>query len=114
MRPLPPRALQCLPGTQGTFTDVCVITPDGDTIRAKTPTTSPDQSIGVQNGIAKARKMLRAQYGWDGEFSYIHHGSTIGKRRPEFRERWHGDARGHDFQRPMPCWSRGASSRASS
>ncbi|KAI0019518.1 putative hydantoin utilization protein A [Xylariomycetidae sp. FL0641] len=61
----------------GTFTDVCVITPDGETVRAKTPSTPQDQSIGVKDGIAKVRQELKARYGWDGEFSFIHHGSTV-------------------------------------
>ncbi|KAK8124931.1 hydantoin utilization protein A [Apiospora kogelbergensis] len=60
----------------GTFTDVCVITPEGETIRAKTPSTPRDQSIGVKEGIEKVRKVLSSKYNWSGEFSYIHHGST--------------------------------------
>ncbi|KAI0177101.1 hydantoin utilization protein-like protein A [Pestalotiopsis sp. NC0098] len=61
----------------GTFTDVCVITPDGETVRAKTPSTPQDQSVGVKDGITKVRKLLKSKYGWDGEFSFIHHGSTV-------------------------------------
>ncbi|KAH9902046.1 hydantoin utilization protein-like protein A [Xylariomycetidae sp. FL2044] len=61
----------------GTFTDVCVITPGGETIRAKTPSTPQDQSIGVKDGIDKVRKLLKAKYDWEGEFSFIHHGSTV-------------------------------------
>ncbi|KAK8089195.1 hypothetical protein PG997_004156 [Apiospora hydei] len=61
----------------GTFTDVCVITPEGETIRAKTASTPQDQSIGVKDGIEKVRKILKAKYNWEGEFSYIHHGSTV-------------------------------------
>ncbi|KAI1336905.1 hydantoin utilization protein-like protein A [Xylariaceae sp. FL0016] len=61
----------------GTFTDVCVITPGGETIRAKTPSTPQDQSIGVKDGITKVRKLLKSKYDWDGEFSFIHHGSTV-------------------------------------
>ncbi|KAK8056393.1 hydantoin utilization protein A [Apiospora rasikravindrae] len=61
----------------GTFTDVCVITPEGETIRAKTASTPQDQSIGVKDGIEKVRKTLKAKYNWDGKFSYIHHGSTV-------------------------------------
>ncbi|KAK8049447.1 hypothetical protein PG994_011177, partial [Apiospora phragmitis] len=66
----------------GTFTDVCVITPEGETIRAKTPSTPQDQSIGVKDGIEKVRSILKSKYSWDGEFSYIHHGSTVGKAKP--------------------------------
>lgn len=60
----------------GTFTDVYVFTPHGQTVRAKVPTTIPDQSIGIQNGIAKARQILQDQFGWAGGFQFIHHGTT--------------------------------------
>ncbi|PSN64991.1 hypothetical protein BS50DRAFT_589448 [Corynespora cassiicola Philippines] len=62
----------------GTFTDICVITPDGQSVRAKVLTNTSDQSIGVQEGVAKARKILKEKYGWDGKFEYIHHGTTTG------------------------------------
>ncbi|RFU23874.1 hypothetical protein B7463_g12464, partial [Scytalidium lignicola] len=61
----------------GTFTDICVFTPTGETVRAKTLSTMHDQSIGVKNGINKVRELLRQKYGWDGEFSFIHHGTTV-------------------------------------
>jgi 5-oxoprolinase (ATP-hydrolysing) len=32
----------------------------------------------VQEGIAKARKLLKEKYNWDKKFSYIHHGTTTG------------------------------------
>ncbi|KAJ5157116.1 uncharacterized protein N7482_008216 [Penicillium canariense] len=60
----------------GTFTDVYVLTPHGHTVRAKVPTTIPDQSIGIQNGIVKARKYLKDQFDWTGKFQFIHHGTT--------------------------------------
>jgi N-methylhydantoinase A/acetone carboxylase, beta subunit len=60
----------------GTFTDVYVLTPHGKTVRAKVPTTIPDQSIGIQNGIAKARAILQEETGWSGTFQFIHHGTT--------------------------------------
>ena len=60
----------------GTFTDVYVFTPHGQTVRAKVPTTIPDQSIGIQQGIAKARELLKDQFGWSGTFQFIHHGTT--------------------------------------
>lgn len=62
----------------GTFTDVYVLTPHGQTVRAKVPTTIPDQSIGIQNGIKKAREILESEYGWSGKFQFIHHGTTTG------------------------------------
>ncbi|KAF2263015.1 hypothetical protein CC78DRAFT_519086 [Lojkania enalia] len=62
----------------GTFTDICVITPKGLTVRAKVLTDTSDQSIGVQEGVLKARKILKEQYGWNGKFEYIHHGTTTG------------------------------------
>ncbi|KAJ5710657.1 hypothetical protein N7488_004813 [Penicillium malachiteum] len=62
----------------GTFTDVYVFTPDGQAVRAKVPTTVPDQSIGIQNGIKKAREILKSQFSWEGKFQFIHHGTTTG------------------------------------
>ncbi|KAL1385273.1 Hydantoinase/oxoprolinase-domain-containing protein [Phyllosticta capitalensis] len=60
----------------GTFTDVCVITPEGKTVRAKVPTNIVDQSVAVKEGVDQVRKLLKEQYGWDGKFEYIHHGTT--------------------------------------
>ncbi|KAJ5085965.1 hypothetical protein N7532_010736 [Penicillium argentinense] len=60
----------------GTFTDVYVFTPHGQTVRAKVPTTIPDQSVGIKNGIAKARLILKEKFGWSGTFQFIHHGTT--------------------------------------
>ncbi|KAI8932457.1 hypothetical protein NX059_010642 [Plenodomus lindquistii] len=62
----------------GTFTDVCVITPNGEAVRTKVPTNTRDQSIGVQEGVRQARDILKAKYDWDGTFEYIHHGTTTG------------------------------------
>jgi 5-oxoprolinase (ATP-hydrolysing) len=42
------------------------------------PSTPVDQSIGVKNGINKVRELLKKSHGWDGEFSFIHHGTTVG------------------------------------
>lgn len=47
-------------------------------MRAKVPTNASDQSIGVQEGVANARKILKDKYNWDGKFEYIHHGTTTG------------------------------------
>ncbi|KAI0609705.1 hydantoinase oxoprolinase protein [Pyrenophora tritici-repentis] len=62
----------------GTFTDVCVITPNGEAVRTKVPTNTEDQSIGVHNGVQQARKILKEKYSWEGKFEYIHHGTTTG------------------------------------
>jgi 5-oxoprolinase (ATP-hydrolysing) len=61
-----------------TFTDVYVVTPDGEAVRAKVPTNTTDQSIGVREGVAEARKILKEKYNWEGKFDYIHHGTTTG------------------------------------
>ncbi|QSZ33452.1 hypothetical protein DSL72_005020 [Monilinia vaccinii-corymbosi] len=61
----------------GTFTDVCVFTPEGNTIRSKVPSTGHDQSIGVKNGIRKVREQLKDRYNWEGQFDGLHHGTTI-------------------------------------
>lgn len=46
-------------------------------MRAKTLTNTSDQSIGVREGIDKARKILESQgFPKDGKFDYIHHGTT--------------------------------------
>ncbi|KAF4535029.1 Hydantoinase/oxoprolinase [Lasiodiplodia theobromae] len=61
----------------GTFTDICVITPEGRTVSAKVPTNVSDQSIAVKEGVNQVRKLLKETYSWDGKFDYIHHGTTI-------------------------------------
>jgi N-methylhydantoinase A len=45
----------------GTFTDLICITPEGQVVLDKTPTTQPDQSVGVLTGIAQ----LAAGFGID-------------------------------------------------
>jgi 5-oxoprolinase (ATP-hydrolysing) len=60
----------------GTFTDVCIFAPQGQTIRAKVPTTTQDQSIGIKTGIDKAKAILKDRFGWEGQFEFIHHGTT--------------------------------------
>lgn len=62
---------------QGTFTDICVITPNGEQVRAKVATTTHDQSEGVKRGIVKAREILRKRYDFDGPLQHVHHGTTI-------------------------------------
>lgn len=59
-----------------TFTDICVITPNGEAVRVKVPTDTSDQSVGVKNGIDQVRTTLRDEHGWNGKFDYIHHGTT--------------------------------------
>lgn len=60
----------------GTFTDVCVFTPHGQTVRAKVPTTQKNQSVGIKNGIDKARAILKKKFDFDGTLDFIHHGTT--------------------------------------
>jgi 5-oxoprolinase (ATP-hydrolysing) len=48
-----------------------VITPNGKTVRAKVLTNTSDQSIGVQEGVQKARQILKDEYGFEGKFDYI-------------------------------------------
>ena len=48
-------------------------------MRAKTPSTPHDQSVGVKNGIDKVRKLLEAEDNWSGKFDAIHHGTTVGR-----------------------------------
>lgn len=45
-------------------------------MRTKVPTNTSDQSIGVQEGVTEARKILKEKYNWEGKFEYIHHGTT--------------------------------------
>ncbi|KAL0262424.1 hypothetical protein SLS55_003870 [Diplodia seriata] len=61
----------------GTFTDICVITPDGKTVSAKVPTNVSDQSIAVKEGVDQVKELLKDKYGWVGKFDYIHHGTTV-------------------------------------
>jgi 5-oxoprolinase (ATP-hydrolysing) len=62
---------------QGTFTDICVISKDGEIFRAKVPSTPRDQSIGVKNGLAKVRQLLKENAVFEGHFDYVHHGTTV-------------------------------------
>src|ERR1700749_3487346 len=43
----------------GTFTDVICVTPDGEVLLDKTPSTLDDQSTGVMNGIALMAERFR-------------------------------------------------------
>ena len=42
----------------GTFTDLICVTPDGDVVLDKTPTTPDDQSVGVMNGLQELADRL--------------------------------------------------------
>ncbi|KAK1060148.1 hypothetical protein LTR74_012066 [Friedmanniomyces endolithicus] len=61
----------------GTFTDACAFSPNGRIFRAKVPSTPQDQSIGVKNSIDKIRAVIKAEEGFTGKFSALHHGSTV-------------------------------------
>jgi N-methylhydantoinase A len=61
----------------GTFTDLLCVTPDGDIVVDKTPTTPDDQSSGVMNGVAQ----LAERFGLSvselcGELDILVHGTT--------------------------------------
>jgi 5-oxoprolinase (ATP-hydrolysing) len=60
----------------GTFTDIYLSLPDGETVRAKVLTTPEDQSIGIKNGIDQAKATAKQRHGWTGTFEFIHHGTT--------------------------------------
>src|SRR5664279_4657107 len=62
----------------GTFTDLICVTPSGDVVLDKTPSTLDDQSLGVMSGLSQ----LAERFGRDvGEFcrriDLIVHGTTI-------------------------------------
>ncbi len=61
----------------GTFTDVLCVTPAGDVVLDKTPTTPDDQSVGVMTGL----DLIAARLGTDraallGELDVLVHGTT--------------------------------------
>ncbi len=59
----------------GTFTDLILVDEDnGRMIRAKTPSTPTDQSVGVLNGIEKVCRLANVS---PGEITHIMHGTTI-------------------------------------
>ena len=59
----------------GTFTDLILVDEDnGRMIRAKTPSTPTDQSVGVLNGIEKVCRLANIS---PGEITHIMHGTTI-------------------------------------
>jgi len=59
----------------GTFTDLILVDEDnGRMVRAKTPSTPADQSVGVLNGIEKVCRLANIA---PSEISHIMHGTTI-------------------------------------
>ena len=67
----------------GTFTDIICVTPDGDIVLDKTPTTLEDQSVGVMNGLGQLARALRP----------LAHRPLRPARHPRAR---HHDGRQHD------------------
>ncbi len=59
----------------GTFTDLILVDEDnGRMIRAKTPSTPADQSVGVLNGIEKVCRLANIS---PGDITHIMHGTTV-------------------------------------
>lgn len=71
----------------GTFTDLICITPDGQVVLDKTPTTPPDQSVGVLTGVGQ----LAAGFGIDsaafcaGLEAFVHGTTTADNTMIEMR-----------------------------
>jgi N-methylhydantoinase A len=61
----------------GTFTDLICVTPDGDVVLDKTPTTPDDQSAGVMNGLQElADRFDRSLSDFCAEIDILVHGTT--------------------------------------
>src|SRR2546423_13125941 len=61
----------------GTFTDLICVTPDGEVILDKTPTTPEDQSVGVMNGVELlARRVDLSLADFCGRIDALVHGTT--------------------------------------
>src|SRR5437868_1336320 len=61
----------------GTFTDLICVTPDGDVVLDKTPTTPDDQSVGVMNGLQElADRFDRPLQELCAEIDILVHGTT--------------------------------------
>lgn len=61
----------------GTFTDLICVTPDGDVVLDKTPTTLDDQSIGVMNGLRQlAERFGLSLEAFCGDLEILVHGTT--------------------------------------
>jgi N-methylhydantoinase A len=62
----------------GTFTDVICVTPDGQVVLDKVPTTADDQSVGVLDGVAQlATRLGLAQSDLCGQLDAFVHGTTV-------------------------------------
>ena len=63
----------------GTFTDLLCVTPDGEVVIDKTPTTVDDQSTGVMNGIAQlADHFGTSLHDFCAQLDIVVHGTTTG------------------------------------
>src|SRR2546428_2876150 len=61
----------------GTFTDLICVTPDGDVVLDRTPTTPDDQSVGVMNGLQElADRFDRPLSELCAEIDILVHGTT--------------------------------------
>ena len=62
----------------GTFTDLICVTPDGDVVLDKTPTTPDDQSTGVMNGLGQLAERfgVAARPSSASELEILVHGTT--------------------------------------
>src|SRR3954451_24381269 len=63
----------------GTFTDLICVTPEGDVILDKTPSTLDDQSTGVMNGLGQLADQFGVSLGeFCGQLDIVVHGTTTG------------------------------------
>jgi N-methylhydantoinase A len=61
----------------GTFTDLVCVTPDGDVVLDKTPTTADDQSTGVMNGLGDlAERFGLSLHDFCADLEIVVHGTT--------------------------------------
>ena len=61
----------------GTFTDLICVTPEGEVVLDKTPTTPDDQSVGVMNGLELlAQRVGLALPDFCGRLDALVHGTT--------------------------------------
>ncbi|MCJ7671283.1 MAG: hydantoinase/oxoprolinase family protein, partial [Acidimicrobiia bacterium] len=61
----------------GTFTDLICVTPDGDVVLDKTPTTVDDQATGVMNGLGElAERFGLSLHDFCADLEIVVHGTT--------------------------------------